>query len=91
MIERISYEVVRFSRDAVGDKKYEVAVHIEPWRADSIVWLNYKQMRLSGEQELPIRIIFISGATIDSDDSAEEGDVTFRKIGLKLSDGKDAR
>ena len=45
-IERIEYEIGKQRHDALGDKEYEVVVHVEPWRAESLVKLVYHQQDL---------------------------------------------
>ena len=58
-IERIQYEVLRSSHDHVGDKMYQVALHVEPWRLGSIVYLTYRQTGLATGRERAIKVKMI--------------------------------
>lgn len=53
-IARVTYEIGRMRHDEFGDKVYEVLVHVEPWRPESVVKLTYHQHDIAGGAERPI-------------------------------------
>lgn len=55
------------------------------------MWLTFKQIGLQGGQELPVKISQLNGASVLTDESDEQGEITFRKIGLRLSGSDDVR
>ena len=89
-IERIEYEIGKQRHDELGDKEYEVIVRVEPWRAASIVKLVYHQIDLEDGAERPIEVTRLTGATLESDEREDQGELQVRTIRLKLSDGDDA-
>ena len=89
-IERITFEVLRSGHDLVGDKMYQVAVNVEPWRLDSFVFLTFRQAGLATGRERRIKLTSLTGATLASDAATQDGDVEIRKLSLQLGYGSDA-